>query len=124
MDVSGTRIVKGHAVRIAGIFGRLDEALFPDADEAFVGFFKKLGYHVCQDGQLATGERWYEFYDGGLGFQISMPPPPIVELIADLPHFITGGAGVGPSNYWCACEDNEKLRDLLRRWRADEEARS
>lgn len=44
-----------------------------------------------------------------------MPPPPVAELIADLPHFIEGELGVGAVDYWCACEDASKLRDLLRR---------
>lgn len=97
----------------------LDPAeLFPDADASFQHFFESLGYRVYREGKMETGERWYEICDpdeGVLCFQISMPPPPIIELVADLPHLIEGRSGVGPTDYWCACDDDSKLRELLSR---------
>ena len=91
-------------------------AICPDADDAFAAVFLAIGYQVYWDGKRSTKERWYEFYDGdGLAFQISMPPPPIAELVADLPHFIEEKPGIGPTDYWCACEDAGKLRTLLTR---------
>jgi len=99
--------------------------MFPAANEAFSHFFEKLGYEVTYEGKIATGERWYEIYDHrGLLFQISMPPPSIAELVADLPHLIEGRSttgpanywlNTGPTNYWLACENNENLRELLHR---------
>jgi hypothetical protein len=90
--------------------------LSSDANEEFAHFFLALGYKVYVDGKRSAGERWYEFYDEhGLAFQISMPPPPIAELIADLPHFADDRAGVGPADYWCACDNNNKLHELLSR---------
>lgn len=88
------------------------------ADLAAKRFFETLGYRVYWEGRIETGERWYEICDpneGVLCFQISAPPPPIEELIADLPHLIEGKPGIGPTNYWLACEDTRKLRELLRR---------
>lgn len=94
------------------------ELICPDADETFELFFRAFGYVVSWEGKRATGERWYEFRDAsGLAFQISMPPPPIAELIADLPHFIEGSKGIGPTDYWCACANDDKLRELLERVR-------
>jgi len=95
-------------------------ALCPDADDAFERYFESIGYKVYWEGRIETGERWYEICDdGALVFQISMPPPPIAELVADLPHLAEGRSGVGPTNYWIACEDNERLRELLRRATAE-----
>ncbi len=92
------------------------KALCPDADDAFERYFESLGYKVYWEGKMETGERWYEICDEGrLAFQISMPPPPLEELIADLPHLAEGRSGVGPTDYWLACKDSEKLRELLRR---------
>lgn len=100
----------------------LDSAkLFPDAASDFERFFKSIGYRVYCEGLRETGERWYEICDpdeGVLCFQISMPPPPIAELIADLPHLIENKRGVGPTDYWCACDDDDKLRELLARVRS------
>jgi hypothetical protein len=77
-----------------------------------------LGYRVHRNGKIATGDRWYEIFDeDGLAFQISMPPPSVEELIVDLPYFIDGKAGIGSTDYWCACEDTGKLHDLLSRAR-------
>lgn len=93
-------------------------SICPDADAEFERYFKVIGYTTDWDGKLETGERWYEICDpdkGGLCFQISMPPPPIAELLADLPHLLEGKPGVGPTDYWIACKDNEKLRELLSR---------
>lgn len=93
--------------------------LFPGAAPEFQRFFEALGYRVYWEGRRETGERWYEICDdAGLAFQISMPPPSIEELIADLPHLIENNRGVGASNYWLACEDPAKLRELQRRVQA------
>lgn len=95
------------------------KALCPDADAAFERFFKELGY------RFIPGLPWYEICDpaeGGLCFQISMPAPPIAELIADLPFLVDGKPGVGPTNYWLACENNARLGELLRRVNAREPA--
>src|SRR5258706_11997910 len=90
--------------------------LFPDANTDFAHFFEALGYKVHLEGKIATGERWYEICDDeGVAFQISMPAPSIAELIADLPHLSEGRSGSGPSNYWIACTDDNKLRTLLAR---------
>ncbi len=82
----------------------------------FADFFREIGYTVGIEGRVETRERWYEIFDDGrLVFQISRPPPPLAELIADLPHLAEGRSGVGPTNYWLACKDGSKLRDLIRR---------
>ncbi len=79
-------------------------------------YFAILGYQVSLEGRVETGERWYEIYDdAGLAFQISMPLPPITELIADLPGFLTGKPRVHPFDYWFACEDTFKLHKLIAR---------
>jgi len=100
------------------------KALFPKTDPAIEHYFESIGYSVGYEGRLETGERWYEIYDdNGMHFQISMPAPPIGELIADLPYLIEGKSGIGPTDYWIACPDNAKLHELLRRVR-DAEATS
>lgn len=83
-------------------------------------YFESIGYRVGYEGRIETGERWYEIFnvDGDadeLHFQISMPPPSITELFADLPHLVEGKPGIGPTSYWMACDDNDKFRELLRR---------
>ncbi len=96
-------------------------ALFPKTDPALERYFESIGYHVGYEGRLETGERWYEIYDDdGMHFQISMPAPPIAELIADLPYLVEGKSGIGPTDYWIACNDNAKFCELLRRVRAAE----
>jgi len=95
--------------------------LAPDAGDTIEAFFKALGYTVSYGG-LRTGERWCEVFEGGRRmFQISLPAPPVAELIVDLPHLLEGRAGVGPTAYWRACDDDDKLRELLSRVRAAEE---
>ncbi len=94
------------------------KAICPHADATFERYFEALGYTLYWEGKMETGDRWYEICDpqvGCLCFQISMPAPPIDELIADLPYLIDGKPGIGPTNYWLACEDTAKLRELLRR---------
>lgn len=101
------------------------KVLCPDADAAFERFFEELGYSVYWEGRRETGERWYEICDpaeGHLCFQISMPAPSIAELIVDLPLLVEGKPSVGPTNYWRACENNERLGELLRRVNARETA--
>lgn len=101
------------------------KALYPDADAAFERFFEELGYSVYWEGQMGTCERWYEICDpdaGCLCFQISMPPPPVAELVADLPFLVEGKPVIGPTNYWLACENNERLGELLQRVNARETA--
>ena len=90
--------------------------LFPKVDHTFERYFEAIGYRVGYEGRMDTGDRWYEIYDErGIHFQISMPAPPIAELLADLPHLVDGKPGIGPTRYWMACDDNDKLRELLRR---------
>ena len=95
------------------------DRICPDANEAFEHFFRSFGYEVSWEGKLSTDERWYEIRDdSGLAFQISMPPPPIAELVTDLPNLIEGKKGVGSTDYWCACDNDNKLRELLAHVRA------
>lgn len=106
---------------------RNETPICPDANAAFERYFELLGYTTHWEGRRETGERWYEICDpaeGVLCFQISMPPPPIAELLADLPHLIEGRSGVGPTDYWIACKDNNRLRDLLSRMQAHPHERS
>jgi hypothetical protein len=80
---------------------------------AFAHFFESLGYGVTFEGKLDTGERWHEIYDeGGLICQIAFGTP-LAEFLADLPHFLENNPGIGPTVYWCAFVDDEKLRKLL-----------
>jgi hypothetical protein len=107
-------------------------AICPDVDDPFALFFLDLGYDVRAvqgpkklrgGGKRSTVDCWYELYDGGaLALQISMPSPPVAELIADLPRFIDDEPGVGPTDYWCACADGGKLRELLARAQKAKEA--
>ena len=93
-------------------------ALFPGASTTFASFFEDLGYCVYSDGRRRTGESWYEICDsdeGDLCFQISMSPPPIAELVADLPFLVEGKASIGPTDDWLACDNDAKLRELIRR---------
>jgi hypothetical protein len=82
-------------------------------DEEFASFFESLGYGVTYEGKQATGERWHEIYLKGEGLVVQIPwGTPLAEFLADLPYLIEGKSGIGPTDYWCACEDNAKLREL------------
>jgi len=116
------RLGSPHGREDAGAGGRATnpfskESLCPNADASFERYFEDLGYRVSWEGRMETGERWYEIFDDGrLALQVSMPPPPVAELITDLPHLIEKRNGVGPSNYWIASGKNTNaLRELLRR---------
>ena len=81
-------------------------------NEVFARFFESLGYGVTFEGRLNTGERWHEIYDEeGIIVQVAFGAP-LEEFLTDLPHLAEGKSGVGPTEYWCACEDDDKLRDL------------
>jgi hypothetical protein len=87
-------------------------------DAEFSGFFRSIGYVVERNGKIATGERWHEILDEGrLVCQVKTGTP-LAEFLADLPHLVEGEPGVGPTDYWCACDDDEKLRALLARARS------
>jgi hypothetical protein len=91
----------------------------PHINDAFASFFKLLGYGVTYEGKRATGERWHEIYDDeGLICQVSFGTP-LAEFLADLPYLIESKPGIGPTNYWYACEDkkNKKLLEMLARVR-------
>jgi hypothetical protein len=84
----------------------------------FAGFFERLGYSVTYEGRRETGERWYEIYDdAGIIFQVPWGTP-LPEFLADLPYLAEGKPGIGPTNYWCACDDDKKLHALLARVRS------
>jgi hypothetical protein len=90
-------------------------ALIEPIDDEFARYFRALGYEVTWDFQRKTGEHWYEIYEGGvLLCQISKKAP-LAEFLDDLPHFAEGRRGVGPTDYWIACEDDEKLRAIATR---------
>jgi hypothetical protein len=82
-------------------------------NEEFASFFKTLGYGVTYEGQRATGELWHEIYDDdGIICQVPFGTP-IADFLADLPYLVEGKSGVAPHVYWCACEDDERLRELF-----------
>jgi hypothetical protein len=90
-------------------------------NEVFARFFESLGYGVTFEGRLNTGERWHEIYDGdGIICQVSFGTP-LAEFLADLPYLVEGKSGIGPTDYWSACEDDERLRELLSRVRSVED---
>ena len=65
-----------------------------------------------------TGERWHEIYDDkGIICQVSFGTP-LAEFLVDLPCLVESKPGIGPSDYWCACKDDEKLWGLLERVRS------
>jgi hypothetical protein len=87
-------------------------------NDAFSSFFKLLGYGVTYEGSSRTGELWHEICDNeGIICQVSFGTP-IAEFLADLPYLVDGKPGIGPTDYWCACQDNERLRGLLARVRS------
>lgn len=84
-------------------------------DDEFANYFEKLGYGVTYEGRIETGERWHEIYTNeGIICQVSFGTP-LAEFLADLPYLVDGKAGIGPTNYWCACDSNTKLREMLSR---------
>jgi hypothetical protein len=92
----------------------------PNVNDAFASYFKSLGYGVTYEGRRETGERWHEIYDNdGIICQVSFGTP-IADFFADLPYLVEGKAGVAPTEYWCACKDDERLRGLLERVRSAE----
>jgi hypothetical protein len=84
-------------------------------DEEFVRFFEKLGYQVGLEGEVATGERWHEIFDGSALVCQVKTRTPLADFLADLPHLAEGRSGMSPTDYWCACEDDGKLRAMIRR---------
>lgn len=103
------------------ISAEVAEAQRRSGDE-FSRFFTGLGYVVGWDGRWGTPERWYEICeDGAIVCQVQATVP-LAEFLADLPHLVEGKPGVGPTDYWCACEDAAKLRALWDRVRAASEA--
>jgi hypothetical protein len=84
----------------------------------FARFFRSLGYDVTVNGKLHTGERWHEVCDGhDLVCQVAYGTP-LAEFLADLPYHIEGKPGIGLTDYWLACDDDDKLRELLARVRS------
>lgn len=90
----------------------------PNGNTAFARFFELLGYGVTYEGRQETGERWHEIYDdNGLICQVLFGTP-LAEFLADLPYLVEGKPGIGPTDYWCACEKRQKLHELLARVRS------
>lgn len=84
-------------------------------DEEFVAYFRSIGYDMGLEGTQMPFELWHEIYDAdGLVCQVKTRTP-LAEFLSDLPHLLAGRHGIGPTNYWCACDDDAKLRALCSR---------
>jgi len=90
------------------------------ADDEFSRYFMERGYVVAWDGKCGTSDHWYEIREGTTIVCQVQGSVPLAEFLTDLPHLVEGKPGVGPTDYWCACEDAAKLRALLERVRAAE----
>jgi hypothetical protein len=100
------------------IKGSVDQESPARLNEAFAHFFELLGYGVTYEGRRATGELWHEIYDeAGIICQVPFGTP-LADFLADLPFLVEGKSGVAPHTYWCACDDDEKLRGLFDRVRS------
>ena len=103
------------------ISAEVAEAQRRSGDE-FSRYFREIGYAVGWDGKYGTSDRWYEIRDGEVIVCQVQATVPLAEFLADLPHLVEGKPGVGPTDYWCACEDAAKLRALLERIRTVSES--
>jgi hypothetical protein len=78
-------------------------------------YFESLGYEVDWDFSAITREKWYELMlDGKLILQLDFNAP-LKEFFADLPRFIQGKGGNGPTDYSIRANSDKSLGELYKR---------
>lgn len=100
---------------MTNLLGKIARETSNNINAEFERFFRAIGYTVSLEGQREPREFWHEIFDDeGLVCQVKTETP-LAEFLADLPHIIEGRSGVGPTDYWYASEDDDKLREMLSR---------